>query len=460
MPKNWLASPGFGPVLIALMLSAASGLIYEIVATEMLFVYFIRSTYSVATVLSVFLSGLGLGSYLVHRYSPKISNPALLFAALQLGIAAYGFGVFLNLLKLIPSMQTTGVFLSSIAVLILPATFLGAVFPLAGNMLKTCKEQSIGLVYSVDLVGAVAGALISGFVLIPLLGNRAAILTGIGLNLFAALAISKKKAWILLLIFASTIFFFSPQPKNFSSPSPFGEVEIINSTLYIENRAQCSPKSSYTHTLLASQAILPLNNTRAEVLIIGLGCGHTVQEALRLVNTRVDVVEINPVVVKANHYLTDVVSNPRVELTIDDGLFLLRNSAKKYDAIIMDIESPIIVYSSNLFTVEGFTEVRSALKQGGIFATFLPGCSSPEYYTILYNTLKQVFENVQVDVENAYANRLHAFFCSDALLPYKEYAPRGISQELNTIDKKAISKLIPVCGSGEYDGSRFLIAEE
>ena len=45
----------------ALALSAASALIYEVVATHLLFFYFIESSYSIATVLSVFLFGLIMG---------------------------------------------------------------------------------------------------------------------------------------------------------------------------------------------------------------------------------------------------------------------------------------------------------------------------------------------------------------------------------------------------------------
>jgi len=53
-------------IQIALALSAASALIYEVVATNILFFYFIRSSYSIATVLGVFLFGLGLGSLLIY----------------------------------------------------------------------------------------------------------------------------------------------------------------------------------------------------------------------------------------------------------------------------------------------------------------------------------------------------------------------------------------------------------
>lgn len=41
-------------IQLALALSAASALIYEIVVTNVLFFYFIESSYSIATVLGVF----------------------------------------------------------------------------------------------------------------------------------------------------------------------------------------------------------------------------------------------------------------------------------------------------------------------------------------------------------------------------------------------------------------------
>jgi predicted membrane-bound spermidine synthase len=64
-------------IQLALALSAASALIYEIVVTNVLFFYFIESSYSIATVLGVFLFGLGTGSLLIYFLSPKIKNKIL-----------------------------------------------------------------------------------------------------------------------------------------------------------------------------------------------------------------------------------------------------------------------------------------------------------------------------------------------------------------------------------------------
>ena len=77
--------PNIG-IQTALGLSAASALIYEVVATHMLFFYFIESSYSIATVLSVFLFGLAIGSLTIYYLSNKIKNKRLIFAILQISV--------------------------------------------------------------------------------------------------------------------------------------------------------------------------------------------------------------------------------------------------------------------------------------------------------------------------------------------------------------------------------------
>lgn len=76
-------------IQFALGLSAASALIYEVVATKMLYFYFTESSYSIATVLSVFLFGLGIGSLVIYYLSNRIKDKRLLFGVLQLLIALF-----------------------------------------------------------------------------------------------------------------------------------------------------------------------------------------------------------------------------------------------------------------------------------------------------------------------------------------------------------------------------------
>jgi len=123
-------------VMIALMLSATAGLIYEITATELLFFYFIESSYSFSIVISVFLLGLGIGSFGIHKYKDRIKDKRLLFGFLQLIIGIYALLVLMNLSKILPTLSTQGLFISSFFILLLPTICLGAIFPLAGSIIS------------------------------------------------------------------------------------------------------------------------------------------------------------------------------------------------------------------------------------------------------------------------------------------------------------------------------------
>ncbi|MCK4365650.1 MAG: hypothetical protein KAW45_06340 [Thermoplasmatales archaeon] len=138
-------------VQIALALSAASALIYEVVASHMLIFYSDESSYSIATILSVFLFGLAVGSIIIHYTLDKIKNKKLIFCILQIIIALYAFFVLTNLINILPEIYTWGAFATSFIILLVPTIFLGAIFPLAGSIFKKDKKEIIGLVYTSDL---------------------------------------------------------------------------------------------------------------------------------------------------------------------------------------------------------------------------------------------------------------------------------------------------------------------
>ena len=198
-------------VQIALALSAASALIYEVVVTDQLFFYFIESSYSLATVLSVFLFGLGVGSLSIYFLSSKIENPRKLFGFLQLFIAVYAFFVLTNLTNIIGKISTLGTFVTSFILLLVPTLFLGAIFPLTSLVFKRRTRDVTGLIYSFDLFGAIAGSLIAGFVLLPFYGAKVAIIVGGALNLVSSFLIfprgNKKIAMFSIVLIFLLIFF-------------------------------------------------------------------------------------------------------------------------------------------------------------------------------------------------------------------------------------------------------------
>src|SRR3989338_8173260 len=79
--------------LICFFFSGAAGLIYEVVWTRMLTQVFGNTTYAIATVLSSFMAGLALGSYLFGRIADRGKNGFLLYGDLEFGVGLYGLAV-------------------------------------------------------------------------------------------------------------------------------------------------------------------------------------------------------------------------------------------------------------------------------------------------------------------------------------------------------------------------------
>src|SRR3989338_6396566 len=85
--EDWLL-----PVaLVCFFFFGAAGPVYEVVWTRMLTQIFGNTTYAIATVLSAFMAGLALGSYLFGRIADKGKNDFLLYGILEAGVGIYGF---------------------------------------------------------------------------------------------------------------------------------------------------------------------------------------------------------------------------------------------------------------------------------------------------------------------------------------------------------------------------------
>jgi spermidine synthase len=234
-------------------------------------------------------------------------------------------------------------------------------------------------------------------------------------------------------------------PAVFEKPSPYGMVSVRDGTLYIDNWEQCSTKyaSDASERNMADYAIHATGggNQELRVLNIGLGCGLTAKRALTYPRVSLDVAEINPVVVEANRLLSDVQGKERFTLIVEDGLQYLRANDHPYDSILIDIEDPRIVHSSNLYTVEAFKLVAERLQDGGVLAfwTFAKPDGDPtlvaRYKDILYYSLREAFPYVY-DYPGVF------LAAKQRLTGATEYEPTG-ARELNTSDKKILAEIFP-----------------
>src|SRR5450432_215137 len=197
------------PVILGcFFLSGASGLVLEMLWTRMLTLVFGSTTLAVSTVLTAFMGGLGLGSYLAGKYADRLKNPVRAYALAEAGIGVYALLVPLVIMAY-PGLNrglwsafgdryallSVLRFLASAALLIVPTTLMGATLPILARHFVAHPFElrrvglRIGTLYSVNLFGAVAGAFFAGFVFLPSFGLRWTNLVAASFNLTLATAI-------------------------------------------------------------------------------------------------------------------------------------------------------------------------------------------------------------------------------------------------------------------------------
>ncbi len=174
-------------VLTLFFLSGASSLIYEVLWMRMFTQVFGSTMAATSTVLSAFMAGLALGSYLIGSYADRHPRNSLkLYAYLEGMIGIFGllmptliqalYFVYGWLFRNLPdSYHLMGLsrFTLSFLVILIPTSLMGATLPVLSRHFVFSRRvlcRWVGLLYGVNTLGAVAGSFISGFFLIARLG--------------------------------------------------------------------------------------------------------------------------------------------------------------------------------------------------------------------------------------------------------------------------------------------------
>src|SRR5689334_4322375 len=193
----------FKIISFCFILSGATGLIYEVLWARMLGLVFGATTLAVSTVLAAFMGGLALGSALAAKLGARIRNPLSTYGWMEIGIAIYAllvpflFRLIDYVYALIWQQLHPGYFAFSVwrfalsgLVLLIPTTLMGATLPvLAVALVRSSARDanSVTRLYACNLVGAILGTLIAGFVLLPLLGVRTTIVIAAVLNVLVGI---------------------------------------------------------------------------------------------------------------------------------------------------------------------------------------------------------------------------------------------------------------------------------
>ena len=178
----------FALVALLLMGSGGCALIYQVTWLRELRLVFGSTTAASAAVLAIFMGGLGMGNALLGRRADAQSNPLAFYALLE-GLIAITVGLSPWLIDAsraayihFGGQMTLGAFgattvrlVLSAFILLAPTLLMGGTLPAAVAAITTPEDENrraVAILYGVNTLGAVGGAMASTFLMLPTLGTR------------------------------------------------------------------------------------------------------------------------------------------------------------------------------------------------------------------------------------------------------------------------------------------------
>jgi spermidine synthase len=309
---------------------------------------------------------------------------------------------------------------------VLPGAILwGASFPLALAAVASTEQDAARLaggVYAANTVGAIAGSLVTSFVLIPWIGSSHSEQVIIVTSALSALlmlepALSESRGpnpesrrWslggtIVLAVAMVSAGLLARSVHDLPgllvaygryAATRIGQADIIyvgeglNATVAVSElsngvrnyhnagkvQASSEPQDMRLQRMLGHMTTLVPRQTK-KVLVIGCGAGVTAGAVS--IDPALDhetIAEIEPLVPRvvstyfAEHNF-DVVRNPKVHVRIDDARHFVETTSEKFDAITSDPLDPWVKGAAMLYTQEFFEMAKHHLNPGGVMTLFV-----------------------------------------------------------------------------------------
>jgi spermidine synthase len=278
-------------------------------------------------------------------------------------------------------------------------------------------------------VGSFAGALLTGFFLIPHF-PISTVLNFIALLLFAVVVMGFIAAWKYygLLFLPLLSVFLLPQPGFglagdskviYRTESLYGQIMVVDRGNLrfllingaIQSRYDLNTKEFNLPYLRLMEKAVKYHPRARSCLALGLG-GGGIDKRFRAAGIEVDNVELDPRVVEVvrEYFGFDG------KVIVNDARSHIRRTAKRYDLVVFDVLSGYSV-SPHLLTKEAFAEIKTMISPGGILTVNTLGFEShlstnDPYEKALYKTLSAVFPHVYVKA-TGYGFQNIVFYCSD-----------------------------------------------
>ena len=415
-------------------------------------------TYVFSAVLTVYLLGNVIGVGIGSRLAKRLKRPVAGFAVTMflLGLCGIFYLPFLILWmsKLLASVNQTAnsintvipvsayminPLIHSVFLFLLPSIIMGIGFPMALQAWANHVHKvgrSTGTAYGVNTIGAVVGGIVTGFVLIPLMGLQLSIsilgligiwIAGIMWLLFAR-HLTFFRRWgfigaaVIFTIFASqtplnlfdVVVAMNPRVKDYElvyakeglTTTVSLHRDLSKGDLHLYSSGQSIAGDNYVERgdqkMLGHFSVL-LNSGAQKVLSVGFGSGETTACLAQHKLERVDCVEIAPEVLEVSlrffkHINLGENLEKEVNMIFMDAKNYIHLTDRDYDVIINDSIHPRdFAENSSLYTKEYFESAKERLNENGMIISWLPTYDMPvSVFNSIIGTLMEVFPHVTI----------------------------------------------------------------
>jgi predicted membrane-bound spermidine synthase len=435
--KTRVISTSVATTVIAVFVAGFAAMGMEIVWFRHLTALLGSYRWVLSLILTVILVGIWLGALAGGFLHRRVGQPVILFVLAQALFIAGTLGGLL-------SAESRAVIGEGVALwrnlalvgreLVLPALMMGFTFPLANAIVQDAERavgRRAGLLYLGNTVGAVAGSLVVGFVLLPACGMQRtvtvlvlAVVIGLVPLCITAVARASREALVVSAAFSAlgvaalswaslpadylvgrTLWPLRPREQRLTVREGISEVVSVTE-MPGEGRSLQTNGHLMSGTGVEAQrymrafAHIPLLSQESpeRVLVICFGVGNTAHAAtLHPTVRRVDIVDLSRDVLSHADYFAStngrVLRHPHVRVHVNDGRQHLKmRPPATYDLITL--EPPPIAFAgvASLYSREFYALARSRLRPGGYVTQWLPVYqASPDAVLAMVRAFVEVF---------------------------------------------------------------------
>jgi len=281
-----------------------------------------------------------------------------------------------------------------------------------------------GWLYATNTLGSVLGSLLATWVCLPLLGfARTAWVIGAGAVLLAA-TLRPRGRLLIVAAGAAALALAALRTEDIGrkrvlGTSTFTKLDVLAfeegveaTAAVVEGRvseAQGSARALVIDGFVATAEEMPsvsymawmgrlpmlLHPDPRRALVICFGTGQTANAVLEEGPEQLDVVELNPAVLRMAPFFASnhgVLGDPRVRSVAMDGRAWLRRRPERYDVVTLEPMPPHFAGVNSLYSREFYEIVASRLEPAGVMAQWVPFHLLPPFYAAsIAATFQSVF---------------------------------------------------------------------